>query len=146
MRTLFFFCLLLFVVSSEANTKITLALNWKPEPQFGGFYAAELMGFFNNHKLDVNLQPVGSGTPTIQMVAAGRVGFGIVSADELLISRERGSDVIALYAVYQTSPQGIMVHKKRGFKKREDVFANTGTLAMQAGLPYAEFLKKKYSN
>lgn len=131
---------------SFADKKVTLALNWKPEPQFGGFYEAELKGFFKKNKVAVVIQPGGSGTPTVQMAAAGTVEFGIVSADELLISRERGSDLVALYVVYQTNPQGIMAHAERKFKNLGDVFSNPGTLAVQAGLPYADFLKKKYPN
>ena len=37
-----------------------------------------------------------------------------------------------------------MAHAARGFKSVEDVFKNPGTLAMQRGLPYADFLIKKY--
>ncbi|MGE3758834.1 MAG: ABC transporter substrate-binding protein, partial [Pseudobdellovibrionaceae bacterium] len=59
---------------------------------------------------------------------------------------QNGSDVIALFAVYQTNPQGIMVHADRKMKMIGDVFQQSGTLAMQSGLPYAEFLRKKYPN
>ena len=37
-----------FAVASPA--KVTLMLNWKPEPEFGGFYAAELNGEFKKKK------------------------------------------------------------------------------------------------
>ncbi len=42
--------------------KIRLALNWKPDPQFGGFYAAP----YDKHGLDVEILPGGAGTPTVQ--------------------------------------------------------------------------------
>ena len=51
----------------KAPGKIRLALNWKPDPQFGGFYAAP----YQAHGLDVDILPGGAGTPTIQMVGAG---------------------------------------------------------------------------
>lgn len=127
--------------------KLTLALNWKPEPQFGGFYAAEPA--FRQAGLDVTILPGGSGTPTVQMVAAGQVDFAVVSADEVLISRSKGSDVVALFAVYQTNPQGLMTHASRNLTDIGQIFvppANSppGTLAIQAGLPYANYLKNKY--
>jgi NitT/TauT family transport system substrate-binding protein len=125
-------------------TKVRLALNWKPEPQFGGFYAAQQIGAYTSRGLDVEILPGGSGTPTVQMVAAGQAEFGIVSADELVIARSKGADVVALFATYQTNPQGIMTHASRGFKDIGDVFKGGGTLAMQRGLPYAEFLVNKY--
>lgn len=126
--------------------QIRLGLNWKPEPQFGGFYAASKLGFFKDKSLTVQILEGGSGTPTIQMLAAGQVDYAIVSADEVILAHDRGSkDIIALYAAYQTNPQGILVHAERNFGFLEDVFKSDGTLLWQAGLPYAQFLNKKYA-
>ncbi len=132
--------------SSAGEIKTKIALNWKPEPQFGGFYAADVEGYFSRAGLNVEILPGGSGTPTVQMVAAGSVDFAVVSADEVILSQSKGSDVVAVFATYQTNPQGIMVHAERGFKSLDEVFKNEGTLAWQAGLPYALFLKKKFTN
>jgi NitT/TauT family transport system substrate-binding protein len=123
---------------------VKLQLNWKPEPEFGGFYAAKEIGAFDKHGVKVDIVEGGAGTPTVQMVAAGKVEFGIVSADELVISRANGSDVVALFAAYQTNPQGIMTHAEKGFKEIGDIFKTDGTVAMQKGLPYSNFLEKKF--
>ncbi len=130
--------------TSPALVKVSLALNWKPEPQFGGFYVGEFTGTYSKHHLDVRILPGGSGTPTVQMVGAGTVEFGIVSADELLIAREHGNDVVALFATFQDCPQGLMVRTSRGFTSIGDIFTHPGTVAMQKGLPYARLLKRKY--
>jgi NitT/TauT family transport system substrate-binding protein len=37
-----------------------------------------------------------------------------------------------------------MTHAKRGFKSIQDTFTNPGTVAMQRGLPYANWIEKKY--
>ena len=42
--------------------------------------------------------------------------FAIVSGDEIVIARAKGKPVVALLAVYQTHPQGIMARASRGFK------------------------------
>jgi NitT/TauT family transport system substrate-binding protein len=131
---------------SEAGKPLVLALNWKAEPQFGGFYAAQAKGFYKDKQLDVKIVEGGSGTPTIQMLMAGKVDYAIVSADEVVIAHARGAtDIIALFATYQTNPQGIMTHAERGFKSLEDVLHTPGVLLWQAGLPYAQFFKQKYS-
>jgi NitT/TauT family transport system substrate-binding protein len=75
------------------------------------------------------------------MVASGKADFGIVGGDELLIARARGADVVPVFAVYQTSPQGIMVHASRGAKSLREALAG-GTLAIEPGLSYAAFLKR----
>ena len=120
-------------------SKIRLALNWKPDPQFGGFYAAP----YKQHGLDVEILPGGAGTPTVQMISARSTEFGIVSADELVVARSGGADVVALFAVFQNCPQGIMVHASRHLASVGDVLKE-GTLAIQRGLPYASILEKKY--
>ncbi len=123
---------------------VTLALDWVPEPEFGGFYAGRADGAYARHDLRLEIQGGGAGVPVLQMVATGRADFGTVGADEVIIAQARGADVVALYAVFQTSPQGIMVHAARKLQKLEDVF-HSGTLALETGLAYAAFLKKKYS-
>ena len=129
-------------VPSGGGEHVLLALDWVPEPEFGGFYAARETGAFKAADLDVEIQGGGAGVPVVQMVATGKAEFGIAGADEVLTARARGADIVPLFAVYQTSPQGIMVHASRGAKTLAEVFAG-GTLAIEPGLSYALYLKKK---
>ncbi|WP_437989765.1 ABC transporter substrate-binding protein [Sorangium sp. So ce145] len=128
---------------SAPAAKVKLALNWVPEPEFGGFYAARESGAFAKEGLDVEILGGGAGVPVVQMVAGGQVDFGISGADEVLTARARGADVLPLFAVFQTSPQAIMTHESRGAKGIADIL-KSGTLAIEPGLPYAAYLKKKY--
>lgn len=141
-------CALLWCAASfaEPGKPLVLALNWKAEPQFGGFYAAQAQGHFQRNKLAVKIVEGGSGTPTIQMLQAGKVDYAIVSADEVVIAQARGAgNVVALFATYQTNPQGIMTHAARGFTSIEQVMHSEGVLLWQAGLPYAQYFRKKYA-
>ena len=128
---------------ASASEKVTMALNWIPEPEFGGIYAAKEQGAFEKHELDVDIKAGGAGAPTWQRVATGQVEFGVSSADEVVIARSTGADVVAIFTIYQTCPQGIMVHASRGMKTIDEVF-KSGTLALEIGLPYGKFLEKKY--
>ncbi|MGN6626458.1 MAG: ABC transporter substrate-binding protein [Tepidisphaeraceae bacterium] len=130
--------------SKQDASDVTLQLDWKPEPEFGGFYAADVTGAFAKHGLHVTITPGGAGTPTIELLGAGKVPFAIVSSDEIPKARESGAKVVALFAVYQTHPQAIMTRASRGFKDISDIFSHPGTLAMEQGLPYSNFLKAKY--
>ena len=136
----------LFLSLAAHAEKVPLALNWKPEPQFGGFYAASLNNeTAQRNRIALEVTPGGAGTPVVQMVAAGQFNFGIASADEVIVARARGADVVAVFAAYQTNPQAIMTHAENGFKTLADVYASKGTLAIQKGLPYALYLDKKYA-
>ncbi|HET7538322.1 MAG TPA: ABC transporter substrate-binding protein, partial [Polyangiaceae bacterium] len=127
-----------------AQASLKLALDWVPEPEFGGFYAGRESGAYKRHGIGIEIQGGGAGVPVLQMVATGRADFGTVGADELLTARARGADLVALFAVFQTSPQGIMVHASRKLQKLEDAF-HSGTLALETGKAYAAYLKQKFS-
>jgi NitT/TauT family transport system substrate-binding protein len=123
--------------------KLELALNWKPEPEFGGIFEAERTGAFAKRGLAF-ARTGGPGAPVVQMVTARQVAFGIASADEVVLARDRGSDVVAVFATYQTCPQGLMTHAARGIGTLEELFESPGTLAVEPGLPYVKWLEQRY--
>lgn len=127
---------------APGKTKVKLVLNWVPEPEFGGFYAAREKGNYDKQGLEVEIIGGGAGVPVVQMVAGGQADFGISGADEVLTAKARGADIVAVYAIYQKSPQGIMARPERA-KTLADVFAG-GSLAIEPGLSYALFLKEKF--
>jgi NitT/TauT family transport system substrate-binding protein len=127
------------------DKSVQILLNWKAEPEFGGFYQAQLGGAFAKRGLKADVVEGGASTPTVQMVAAGKQDFAIVSGDELVISRSKGSDVVAVFAVYQKDPHGIMVHES-GAKNLKELLADpSATVALQRGVPYTIFIQKKYA-
>jgi NitT/TauT family transport system substrate-binding protein len=123
--------------------KLQIALNWKPEPEFGGIFEAERLGAFAKREVAVE-RTGGPGAPVVQMVASGQSRFGIASADEVVLARDRGSDIVAIFATYQTSPVGLMTHAARGVDSLAALLASPGTLAVEPGLPYVKFLEKRY--
>jgi len=137
------FALLGLAACAERSPKLALALNWKAEPEFGGLFEAERSGAFATRGLAVE-RTGGPGAPVVQMVTARQVAFGIASADEVVLARDRGSDVVAVFATYQTSPQGLMTHAARGLDSLAAVFQAPGILAVEPGLPYVKYLEKRY--
>jgi NitT/TauT family transport system substrate-binding protein len=122
---------------------VAIVLNWKPEPEFGGIYAAQLNGAFKRHGLDVTIVAGGPGVPTKQILLKGDAQFGVLAADEVLISRQQGADLVAFCTTYQTNPQGIMAHASKGFKSLDDLLRSPVTLAVEPGLHYLDYLKKQ---
>ncbi len=133
-----------FFLSAQSGAQ-ELALNWKPEPEFGGFYEALIGGAYERSGLKVTILPGGAGQPVTQMVAAKKVEFGIAAADEIILARSQGAKVTALFAVYQEDPQGFMVHEERGIKTLKELFQSPGKIALQKGLPYTLWLEKHYA-
>ncbi len=123
-------------------TKVKVQLNWVPEPEFGGLYAARDGGAYAKQGLEVEITGGAAGTPVIQLVASGQADFGVAGADDVVIARARGVDVVAVFATFQHSPLGIMVHEERGLQSLDDL--KSGTLAIEPGLPFGQWIKKRY--
>lgn len=128
--------------AASGAKQLSLTLDWVPEPEFGGFYAARESGAFGKQGLDIDIKPRGQGE-TWKLVATGVTDFATTAADQILVAREQGADVVAIFAVYQTSPQAIMVHKARGFTRIDDVFTNPGTLEAE-DVTWLKFLRGKF--
>ncbi|MCC2678809.1 MAG: transporter substrate-binding protein [Pseudobdellovibrio sp.] len=126
------------------NTKVKLALNWKAEPEFAGFYTAQINKTYEKNKIEAEILQGGAGTPTVQMIASGQVEFGIVSGDEITLARANGADVVGLFTVFQTAPYALMVREDSGIKDIKGLFDSNMSLAVVKGLPYIVYLEKKY--
>lgn len=129
---------------AASNTKVKLALNWKAEPEFAGFYTAQIKKLYENNGVETEILQGGAGTPTIQMLAAKQVEFAIVSGDEIIIARSRGADVVALFAVFQKAPYAFMLREESPIADMKSLFNSSSTVAVVKGLPYVSFLEKKY--
>lgn len=128
----------------DGGDPVVFVLNWKPEPEFGGLFEARRRGAFAERGIELEITG-GPGAPVVQMIASGRAAYGIAAADEVLVARDRGSDLVAVYATYQTNPQGIMVHAGRGVDSLDALFASDGgTLAVEPGLAYVRWFRKRY--
>ncbi|MBC7816060.1 MAG: ABC transporter substrate-binding protein [Planctomycetaceae bacterium] len=120
---------------------VELALNWLPEAEHGGFYAADVEGLFTEHQLRVKIIPGGPGVPVIQNVASGKVTFGVTNADQVLLQRAQEADVVAIFAPIQQSPRCVMVHKKSGITKFDDL--TDMTLAINVNQTFLGYMKKR---
>lgn len=141
---LFLTTLLLLSQAHAITTKTKLALNWKAEPEFGGFYTAKINQAYQKYNIETEILQGGAGTPTVQMIASGQADFGIVSGDEIAIARSKGADVVALFAVFQKSPYAFMLHEESPVKDIKGLFESNATISVVKGLPYVTYLEKKF--
>jgi NitT/TauT family transport system substrate-binding protein len=125
----------------KKTDEVELALNWLPEAEHGGFYAADVHGLFAERQLRVKIIPGGPGVPVIKNVASSKVMFGVTNADQVLMENAQEADVVAVFAPIQQSPRCIMVHKKSGIAKFDDL--KDMTLLIRANQTFLGFLRKK---
>lgn len=122
--------------------KVRLLLNWFPEAEHGGFYAALVHGYFAEAGLSVEIQPGGLDVPVTPRVASGQVEFGVANADQVIFARAAGADITALLAPIRVSPRCIMVHASEGIRGFADL--NDMTLAISPKDAFAEFLRQRF--
>lgn len=127
--------------TSSAGSSVAIQLNWYPESEHGGVFQAEADGAYQAAGLKVDIRPGGRSAPVAQELALGRVQFGFANADDVVVYRRQGLDVVAVLAAMQDNPRCILVQEKSGVESLDDLAGLT--LQCQAGRPYLEFMRSK---
>ncbi len=95
-------CLTLF-----ADEQVSLQLQWKHQFQFAGYYMAKEKGYYRDAGLDVTIKEYDHGLDVVDEVLSTRADFG-VGRTSLYVDRSEGKDVVALAAIFQTSPMVLL--------------------------------------
>ena len=114
-----------------------LALDWFPDAEHGGFFAAQAD---TEAGLQLELLAGRPDAPVIPQVAAGRCDFGIADAATILAARAQQVPIVAVFAAMQQSPRCILVHAD-GPQRISELRGHT--LAMNVREPFSQFLQRE---
>jgi len=100
---------------------VQLQLQWTPQAQFGGYYAAEAQGFYADENLTVEFLP-GGGDIVPQQVGSAPDGpeFTIAWVPKVLQAREAGSDLVQIAQVFQRAATLAVSWRDDGIEGPED--------------------------
>jgi putative hydroxymethylpyrimidine transport system substrate-binding protein len=113
--------------------RMTLVLDYFPNADHAGIYAAKASGAFSDVGLDVRIQAPSDPAAPLKLVSAGRADLAISYEPELLLARDKGADVVAVGAIANAPLTSLMSLPKAGIRDVEDLRGKTvGT----AGIPY----------
>jgi putative hydroxymethylpyrimidine transport system substrate-binding protein len=130
--------------SKSENTKgepekLTLDLDFYPNPDHAGIYMAEKEGFFKEAGLDVTINSPSDPSAPLKEVAAGRADLAITYEPELMLAHEKGLDVVAVAALVNRPLTSLIWLRKSRIKS---VAGLKGKTVSYAGISYQEaFLK-----
>jgi NitT/TauT family transport system substrate-binding protein len=84
-------------------TPVKLQLQWLPQAQFAGYFAAQDQGFFAEEGLEVEIIPSGGDIVPQDALASGTVDFCIAWVPKVLGSIEQGANLTNIGQIFQRS-------------------------------------------
>ena len=132
------------VASSNAEPSsipVSIQLNWYPEAEHGGVYQAAADGTYAAAGLEVEIRPGGRATPVAPELSLGRVQFAIANADDVIVYRGQGMDIVAVAAPLQNNPRCILVRQESGAESFDDLAGMT--LQRHPGRPFLLFMESQ---
>ena len=135
--------------------QVTVILDWFPNTNHTGLYAAQDLGYYREAGLDVKMvQPVEGAVP--QLIAAGKGQFGISYQEEVTMARAENMPIKAIAAVIQHNTSGFASPAAKNIISPSDfenkIYGGWGSPSESATLKYlmekngADFSKVKIVN
>ena len=132
--------------------KVTFVLDWTPNTNHTGVYAALAQGFFKEQGLDVEIIQPSEGTSD-SIVASGSAQFGISYQEGVTFARAEGVPLVSLAAVIQHNTSGFASLKDKNINSPKDfegkIYGGWGSPIEEATIKYlmdkvgADFSKVK---
>jgi NitT/TauT family transport system substrate-binding protein len=141
-------CLLFCIGCHQAKTvngltPVTLQTDWYPQPEHGGFYDAQLRGYYKDEGLDVTILPGGPYVNSDQQITVGPAQFAMGSSDHVLQTIGNGVPLVAIAATMQHDPQAIMVHASSPVHSFQDLDGHAVAIRLGAST-WFDYLVKRY--
>ncbi len=112
--------------NKEALKKITFCLDWTPNTNHTGIYAAEALGYYEEAGLDVEIvQPPENGAAT--MCASGQAQFAVEAQDTMAaaLDAEEPLGITAVAALLQHNTSGILSRAGEGMDRPKGLEGKT---------------------
>jgi NitT/TauT family transport system substrate-binding protein len=106
--------------ASSVKTPIRLQLQWFPQAQFAGYFAALDKGYYAAEGLDVTILAGAVDIVPATVVAGAKAEFGISWVPRMLAPRESGVDVQVIGQVFQRSATTQVAFKSSGIASVSD--------------------------
>jgi NitT/TauT family transport system substrate-binding protein len=129
--------------TASGLTPVRLQVDWYPQPEQGGYFAAQLLGYYKAEGLEVTISPLPQYGSVAQLVAGGKADFGLGSSDQVLEWNSNGLPLIAVAATMQHDPQAIMVHQDSPIHSFKDLEGHS--IAAQTGATWLKYVISRYN-
>jgi putative hydroxymethylpyrimidine transport system substrate-binding protein len=127
------------VLEPKGSKRVTLMLDYFPNADHAGIYAAEAAGDFKQAGLDVEIRQPADPSAPIKQVAEGRVDVAISYEPEVFRARDKGLNVVSIGALVNKPLTSIISLPEAKIRKPADLKGKTvGTAGIDYQTAYLE--------
>jgi putative hydroxymethylpyrimidine transport system substrate-binding protein len=127
------------VLEPSGSKRVELMLDYFPNADHAGIYAAQAAGHFEQAGLDVEIRTPPDPSAPIKQVAAGNVDLAISYEPEVFRAREAGLSVVSIAAIVQEPLTSIISLPKAKIRGPRDLKGKTvGTAGIDYQTAYLE--------
>jgi putative hydroxymethylpyrimidine transport system substrate-binding protein len=119
--------------SGGAAQPLRLMLDYFPNADHAGIYAAQQTGAYAKAGLDVTITPPPDPAAPLKLLLAGKTDLAISYEPELLLARDKGAQLVAVGALVQKPLTSLMSVGKSGVRTPQDL---RGKRVGTSGVPY----------
>ncbi|MGQ9529362.1 MAG: ABC transporter substrate-binding protein [Chloroflexus sp.] len=107
-------------VSEPPLTTVRVGLDWTPNTNHTGLYVAQAQGYYKDQGLQVEILGAQEGGTVEQLVAAGRLDFGISHQEGVTQARVEGVPIVSIAAIIQHNTSGFASRVEEGITSPRD--------------------------
>jgi putative hydroxymethylpyrimidine transport system substrate-binding protein len=113
--------------------RFTVVLDYFPNADHAGLYAAQASGDYARAGLDVRIQAPPDPSAPLKLLQAGRADLAISYEPELLLARDKGAELVSVGALVQKPLTSVMAVAGSRVRRVSDL---AGKRVGTAGIPY----------
>jgi putative hydroxymethylpyrimidine transport system substrate-binding protein len=119
--------------AAGGGEKLRVMLDYFPNADHAGLYAAQANGAYDDAGLDVEITPPPDPSAPLKLLLAGKVDIAISYEPELLMARDKGAELVSVGALVQKPLTSLMAVGKAKVRTPRDL---RGKRVGTSGIPY----------
>lgn len=116
---------LALATAAQAQDPFTVQLKWVTQAQFGGYFVADALGYYDDVGLDVTVNPGGPDIAPPQVIAAGGADVIVEWMPAALAARERGVPLVNVAQIFDRSGMMLTCSADSGITEPADFEGKT---------------------
>lgn len=123
---------------SQASQKVSVMLPWSISPEFAFLYTAD-KPTSKSASAVFAFEPSKGSSEVVQAFDLNKADFGFLSSDSLILARQKGIPIKALFVLYRRTPAVVVALKGSGIQEPKDLLGKRVGV-IKASTTFPQFL------